>query len=151
VTLKVKVTKSLTFKTLIPDIEKNFTGGGVRDVVVDEIRDHISEGKSPVAGKKFKHYSSGYAKIKGRKRPVDMTVSGDMLKSLSSKKTKTSFFVFFKSKIAEYHDSLGAGRSKIIRRLLPTKRGERFTKVIQNRIIKALNDAVKKAVSKSNR
>jgi len=151
-TLKAKMTKSLTLKTLIPDIKKSFLSQGNRKIIRDEIKEKIQSGVSPVAGfNRFKKYSKGYAKFKGKFQPVDMKVNGDMLDSMQVRTTKSSFLIAFRSIIADYHNRLGAGRGKVIRRLLPTKNGERFKKDIQNRILRMLEGASRKSIKKQNR
>jgi len=70
-----------------------------------------------------------------------------MLDSLVVKQTrgKPGFLIFFKDKLATIHDSLGAGVSKIVRRLLPdTKKGETFKASIIKVIIKVVQVAAKK-------
>jgi len=100
-----------------------------RDAVIAEITGEILSGRSPVAGKRWDPYSTDYAnRFKdGSKKPVNMYLTGKMLKSLKIKKQKTAIAILFDSKIAVYHDRLGAGVSKVIRRLLPDpSKGERF-------------------------
>lgn len=149
--LKFKVTKSLTLKTLLPDIQKDFSKSKNRKAMVEGIKDHIEQGKSPVKGKRFKSYSDSYSRIKGRRRPVDMKDTGKMLNSLTSRKTLSSYKIVFKSKIADYHNRLGASIARVIRRLLPTERGERFAKNLEDKLTRTARIAAAKAVSKQNR
>jgi len=144
--------KSLTLGTLLPSINKAFGSANNKSMLRGAIIEHIQTGKSPVAGKRFKQYSESYANKKGvSRKPVDMTVTGKMLSSLVvSMGNPRSMRVYFRSKIASYHDSLGAGRSKIIRRLIPSKKGERFAKGLENLISSMINKAVDKAVKKQN-
>ena len=149
--MPVKVTKSLTLKTLIPDMRKSLFNSKVNSAIKEEIIDHIESGRSPVKGERFKRYSDSYSKLKGRRRPVDMLVTGTMLRSLQVKSTKSSFVIAFTNKIARIHNDVGAGLSRVVRRLLPTRRGERFAVGIANKIRKAAEAAVGKAVKKQNR
>ena len=153
-TIKTKTTKSLTLKTLIPDIERAFTSDILtREVRLEVIRT-IQSGKSPVEGaRKFKDYSELYSKRKkgGRLSPVDMTDTGKMMRSLLVEKTSKSYRLVFDSDVADYHNRLGAGRGRDIRRLLPTKRGERFINQITKRILKNANKAANIATKKQNR
>jgi len=121
-----------------------------KSIIEAEITETILRGQSPVEGKKFKQYSKKYAdRFKGGdRRPVTMNQTGKMLASLEVKQIrgKPGILIQFKSKIAEYHDRLGAGRSKVIRRLLPRTR-ERFKANIR----KVILDFLKRNVRKSTR
>lgn len=121
-----------------------------------EIVATILRGQSPIAGEgRFVGYSPSYlTKIKfansrkmssditilrmrmnGKKqRPINLKLTGDMLGSIYTRTVANGLEVGFKSKIAEYHNDLGAGRSKVIRRMLPNKPGEEFSKVIMKNI-----------------
>ena len=145
--MKLKFRKSLTLNTLIPDAKANFLSSTTRREIKNAVLEEILSGKSPVKGKKFKRYSPSYAKLKGKKSPVDMFVTGRMLESLQVRASKSSFFLAFTNKIAEYHNSTG----RVIRRLLPTFRGERFSSKIEKLIQKALELALSKSVKKQNR
>lgn len=106
----------------------------------DLVRETILSGNSPVKGqKRFQKYSKAYSDaIKegrygeyGKKlRPVNIKLSGETMKSLSSRKVKTGFSILFKSFLARIHNEEGAGKSKTLRRLLPTGAGEEFKQII---------------------
>ena len=145
--MKLKFRKSLTLNTLIPDVRANFLSANTRKDIKNAVLNEIGSGKSPVEGQKFKKYSPSYAKLKGRKSPVDMFVTGKMLESFQVRKSKSSFFLAFTNKVADYHNRLG----RVIRRLLPTFPSERFNARIQKTITKALELAVSKSVKKQNR
>jgi hypothetical protein len=66
--------------------------------------------------------------------PVSMTASGDMLNSMYLEKTSTKVKLGFTDKKAIYHNDMGAGKSRVIRRLLPTKSGEKFITNIDSRL-----------------
>jgi len=113
-----------------------------RDELIKAIKSEISRGKSPVVNERWKPYSEDYAnRYKGgSKTPVNMKQTGDMLDSLEMRKIRNKIDIFFGSFIAVFHDQLGAGKNKVIRRLLPDpSKGERFntrlTRII-NKIIK---------------
>ena len=114
----------------------------------NEIIATILSGKSPVKGKRFKDYNEQYAKREkdGRKKPVDLNQTGKMLDSLEVKQVrgKPGLLIRFKDKLAVIHDELGAGKSKVIRRLLPRK-GESFKANIQRVIDKLLKNVVKRS------
>lgn len=109
------------------------------EVLKEEVVKEISEGRSPVkrAGGRFRAYSASYKKAidKGRynqfnkrKRPVNLRLSGKLLESIYTEPiSKTKFRLGFRDSLAKIHNSLGAGKSKVVRRMLPTKQGETFT------------------------
>jgi len=78
--------------------------------------------------------------------PVNLRHSGKLHKSLKVF-TKGGFLsnfrmvTQFKNKLADIHNRLGAGKSKVIRRLLPTRRGERFNNRIEGVIFTELKKA----------
>ena len=115
------------------------------------VEDNILKGKSPVKGKgRYKKYSDGYKKfIKQfgkRARPVNLKLSGQMLSTFFVKVTRRGIDVGFKDKLADIHNRQGAGKSKVIRRMLPTRSGEVFNRSISDSIRKALEKALKRIV-----
>ena len=54
----------------------------------------------------------------------------------------------FKNKLADIHNRRGAGKSKVIRRMLPTKTGETFNRRITSSIITELKNAVNLVVQR---
>ena len=131
--------------------------------IKDEIVNTIQKGISPVNQKKtskpntsgrsrFGEYSDSYKRSFGssrapnkKKRPVNLTLTGKMLNSIKVRKTREYVKVWFADEKAKYHNDEGAGRSKIIRRLLP-KDGEQFSRNIQNKIVEALGEAIAKVL-----
>jgi hypothetical protein len=82
--------------------------------------------------------------LKGKKlSPVNMTVTGAMLKSLTAKISGKFIQLKFSDKLAYIHDTLGAGKSKVKRRLLPHS-GEKFTKRINDKLKQSLKDSIAK-------
>lgn len=125
------------------DIKKKFSKDLKREIA-DEIIMDILQGKSPVRNHTFKPYAD--VKYKGRKRPVDMNVSGKMLKSLKVKQDRLGrLLIEFKSKIAGYHQE--GTRKMPQRKLLPSK-GELFNIRLTKFIKQVLNKAVKKVTRK---
>ena len=147
--MAIRVRKNLrSLETLIGRVNKSF-GKNIRRELTDVIKEEILSGKSPVKGKRFKDYSDSYSKLKGRKKPVDMFVTGTMLESLKARlRGRSSVLFFFSSEIAVYHDKLGAGINKVIRRLLPTRQGEEFKTKINNKILKITDTVVNKETKK---
>lgn len=127
----------------------------------DEVLKSIRAGRSPVAkggdnppnsgGKlRYKEYSDGYLKAikKGRvpnkkKSPRNLTVTGKMLNSIKARPKRNSFKLWFTDPKAKYHNKLGAGKSKVIRRMLPNGDKEDFNAGIKKRIANALLNAIK--------
>ena len=144
-----KIKFKSTLASFIPNINKKFTKE-MKRIMADEIAATIISGTSPVTGKRFKGYSTAYARIKGRKQPVDMLVSGDMLNSLTVVSAgPNTVDIFFKDVLALFHTN-GDGNLPV-RKLLPIKSGEDFSKAIQKRINKAINKIVSQEVKRQNK
>lgn len=143
--MPAKITKKIRFKRLIPDARTKFSKD-LKKSIVKVIRTKIESGVSPVKGQnRYPKYSEGYAKKKGRRRPVDMTLTGKMLDSLkavlkSGRKTVVVAFTGRRNKkLAEYH-TLGDGQP--MRKLLPVGR-ETFKRDILNKIVRFADEAIK--------
>lgn len=158
-TFKVSGNKRLK-RTLLrfpKEVSSNFSRA-LKDVIGDMIISELNAGKSPVRGKKFKKYSDSYVSqmgkgdLRGKKdRPVNLKVTGELHKSLVIRQIKKtgSLFIKFTSDLADIHNRRGAGRSKEVRRMLPTNNGERFNIKITRLIKSVLERAVKKSVKKT--
>jgi len=121
----------------------------------------ILRGVSPVKGKgKFKRYSKSYINqirtaalgIPKNTSPVNLKLSGQLLKSFFIKgkikrKKGAELEIGFKDELADIHNRRGAGKSKVVRRMLPTKAGEQFTRRINTTIQKIFQRAIKKVVA----
>ena len=87
--------------------------------------------------------------------PRNMKLTGIMLKSFFVKAKGLSLLqgfhleLGFKDPVALFHDVKGAGKSKVIRRLLPHT-GEKFNKKITDQILFQLRKSVRKTVLKIN-
>lgn len=155
--MPIKVTTKLFLKDMPERISKRFTNelkGEIKELITDSIQQGLSPvGKGGGSGKgkgRYKQYSVNYAKWKGVPREaVDMTLTGQMLKSLRVKQNKIGQVIIFfsRSKPALYHDRLGAGRGKVLRRLLPSRKGETFTQSINKTIFNILLKAVRRETS----
>ena len=152
--MPAKVTKSLTLDTLIKDIRKEAKKEKrLRDRVVALIKRYIMTGRSPVMGQgKFQKYSKKYAKEKGFSKP-NMKVTGDMLNSFDHVDSSKpgNFKIVIRDEKADFHNRLGAGRSKVIRRLLPTVKNERFDPKVRERIVNVFFGAARRAIKKQRR
>ena len=70
---------SKKIKDLLPDARSNFAKE-MKAEIVDIIVEKITSGISPVKGQnRYPKYSDSYSKEKGRKAPVDLVESGQML------------------------------------------------------------------------
>jgi hypothetical protein len=122
----------------------------------------IKRGISPVqGGGRFKRYSDSYRdaiskasgeakKKEGQLSPVNMTLTGEMNNSLEAKKSSKSGAVTiqFDDPKAYFHNNSGAGNSRAIRRLLPDRKGERFSRNIQEKILETFKELARKAAGK---
>lgn len=137
----------------------------VSKIIKPLIKDAISKGISPVNQKKglgkkntggksrFQKYSQSYIDTFGtasapnkKERPVNLNLTGALIKSLSVQKKKDYVEVEFKDEKAVWHNDEGAGKSEVIRRLLPTGENEEFSRNIQNKIVEALSEAIKSVI-----
>jgi hypothetical protein len=87
-----------------------------------------------------------------KRSPVNLYASGDMMDSLRIKKDSVNKVILlgFTDKKAKYHDQLGASKKKVIRRLLPTRQGEKFKSNINTALKKYCKDSLYE-VLKDNR
>lgn len=118
----------------------------------------IVKGQSPVQGQgRYKDYSSSYKKqITGKKykslgkklRPVNLTLTGEMLRSIKSRPIINGIAVWFSDRKAKYHDKLGAGKSKVIRKMLPNEEGQKFSNVINKKLREILSTELSKELKK---
>ena len=137
------------------DRTREHFGEEVKNKFAGELINSISKGVNPVNDRtvKYQQYSEGYKKqikkkkIDGKSKisPVTLHQTGALHKSLVMIDTEKGVRVYFTDEKAIFHNELGAGRSKVIRRLLPTGEGERFNSSLFNRIIKYLKDSLSKA------
>lgn len=126
--------------------------------ITEAIRKSITTGRSPVEGKgRFVDYSDSYkTQIGGRfknaagevirkrssnkmstlgkkARPVNLTLSGVMMKSLYYRVVGSKLQIAFGSALAAYHTIFGAGKRRVIRSLLPAFTGERLSRTVFDR------------------
>ena len=89
--------------------------------------------------------------------PVNLRLTGGLHKSLFSKtvggfnRESYKLIIGFKNKLADIHNNRGAGKSKVVRRLLPTKNGESFNRRISSTIFDQVKLAVEKVVNQFTR
>lgn len=85
--------------------------------------------------------------------PVNLRLSGKMINSFrvfSNNAFNQSYKLIFEFRnfLADIHNRLGAGKSRVVRRMLPTNRGERFNRRISSTIVVELNKAVDTTLKK---
>ena len=125
----------------------------LRKVLKEEIVGSIERGVSPVKGfGRFPTYSSSYKdaidsgryrQFSKRKRPVNLKLTGQLLKSFFVRISKRGIQLGFDNKLADIHNNRGAGKSKTVRRMLPTQEGEDFNRSITIRIREVLSRVAK--------
>jgi len=130
------------------------------ELLKDELKANYSIGESPVEGggnqtgakQKFAKYSDSYKKqIKSgrfsefskRITPVNLKLSGKMLNSLKDRSTAKGIVLWFTSPIAKYHNDLGAGKSKVIRKMVPDD-GQKLRTSIRLKLQKLFTDKIDK-------
>lgn len=145
---------------LFPKILQGFKAK-IPKVLTDEIVASIQKGISPVEGQgRFQKYSDSYSRsiqaglfnAFGKKtRPVNLTLSGQLLGSIFTKDADTGTTVGFSDEKAGFHNDQGAGKAKTVRRMLPTKSGETFSRPIMQRVMKTLqNEIIQAEIDRTN-
>lgn len=118
-----------------------------RELAKELIDKSIGKGISPVrrggdstGGRaRYKAYSESYEDkirryISGKRvRPVNLKVSGKMRRSIKSRETREGFYVWYQDKKADYHNKEGAGKSRIVRQMLPYA-NQRFSRTITSKL-----------------
>ena len=159
--MPVKITKrlkALAFTEKAKPLFFRFVNGYIKD----QIRSFIEKGISPVnmkdakikntGGKnRYEKYSDSYIKGMGKGKylkqkkqsPRNLKVDGKLLNSLKTRLTTKKLAIWFSDGKAKYHNDLGAGKSKVIRRILP-RDGESWARAIDKEIVKSLSKAIKK-------
>jgi len=137
------------------------------------ITDSILKGISPVEGDgKYQKYSESYKKaikpvklLKSGKRskksgygrytkydkqisPVNLKLSGEMLDTFFVEPSPDGLFVGFKHKLANIHSLQGAGKSKVIRHMLPVVKGSKFKRTIVSDIIDLVQKEINRILGK---
>ena len=103
-------------------------GGKVKKIIVD--------------GKKLTPKTL-QAELGKKVSPVNLKLTGEMLKSMFVRPIQRGLLIGFDNKLADIHNRLGAGKKKVIRRLLPTNDGESFNRSITNKLNEVLDKLAK--------
>ncbi len=125
-----------------------------RDIIAD-----IEKGISPVQargffgrGGRYKKYSKSYreqikegrfSEFNKRPSPPNLKLSGELLRSLQVVPDKNRIMISFNNFLADIHNRLGAGKSKVVRRMLPTGPNETFNKRISLNALRVLKKVAK--------
>jgi hypothetical protein len=143
-------------RDILPELIKQ-SGDEVGKVIVDDVKANLKRGTSPVEGEgRFVEYSDSYKEqMKGKgkvasygkkQRPVNLYLSGAMVKSLHYIVEKTKIIIRFEDPKAYIHTVLGAGKSKVIRKALP-QGNENLSRTVLNKVKKILSEGIKTAVA----
>jgi hypothetical protein len=115
------------------------------------ILNEIENGRSPVQGfGRFAKYSDSYLKQINRglfdkkPRPVNLTLSGQLLNTLKITPKESDIEITFTDELFDVHNKQGAGKSKTVRRMLPTNKGEKFSRSITLRFAEIASLVAKK-------
>lgn len=152
-----RLLKSNANRGLVQDVRKQFDRQKSPAKIKRAIVQDVIKGISPVKkGGKWKKYSKGYKKEINKNKskrmqaasptkrlsPVNLRLTGKLHKSLTVFTKRKALIFQFKHFLADIHNRLGAGKSKVIRRLLPTNKGEQFNRKINTTIFDELKKAV---------
>lgn len=166
-----RLLKSTEKTGLINDVRKEFEKRGPVKVKQAIVQDMIKGISPVQGGGRWKRYSDSYketirgkatyrkfggkvVKFPGRDKafmdrskptkqvsPVNLRHSGELHRSLNVFTKSKTLYVQFKHFLADIHNRRGAGKSKVVRRMLPTKRGETFNRTITKVLIGQLKNA----------
>ena len=116
----------------------------------------MEKGISPVKGKEWDDYSDSYntkidrdpsLKALGKKKkPVNLKVTGELHDSIDAENVKGKLVIETTDKLAIIHDSEGAGKKKVIRRIVP-RGNEQWHDSILRPLKKDLKTLVKKILT----
>lgn len=147
---KVRVNLKL-FRKQLDELERTI-GEVIEQDLKKEVIDSIERGVSPVKGQgRFDQYSESYKGIIRRdlsgfgkkNRPVNLKVSGVLLDSVFTEVKNNKVTIGFKDELFDIHNRQGAGKSKVVRRMLPTQTGEEFTRSITLRLRELIERKIK--------
>ena len=142
----IKLKKKM--KKVLPDARSNFAKV-MKSTIIDIIIEKITSGISPVKGQnRYKQYSTGYSKTKGRKSPVDLVGEGKMLENMKARQTSSNDIIIEfpsskENKKASYHNN--GTDTMPQRKILPSGK-EVFKQDIMNKILSTLDKAIRKAL-----
>lgn len=154
-----KITIKKGFMNIPKKVKEKFRAAQL-SYLVGLIKELYQKGISPVrGGGRFKRYSDSYreqikrgtgeAGLKNNQvSPVNLTLTGEMGDSLKVRDSGGRTFVEFDDPKAYFHNTSGVGKSRVIRRLLPDRQGEKFSREIEQRILDSVRAIVKSVTRK---
>ena len=144
-------TNTIQLRKELAEIQRKFpnvirqTLANVSALQIRNIRDRTQRKGVSVNGSPFKKYSLGYKRAKVKESGVvDLTDTGQMFSSLTSKITPSKGSLFFRNmfsnKKAFFHDIAGAGKGKVVRPFFSINRQEekQIVKVFEDKIARIL-------------
>lgn len=153
--MPVKIVRRLQALSLLETTREDFKKE-IKDKFGNELLDLIEKGVNPVkeSGNKYPKYSESYkaaikaGRVPGKSKisPVDLKQTGALHNSLTIDISGHNPRVTFNDPKALYHNDIGVGKSKVVRRILPNHGGEEFTYRLFQKIIEALKSAIKKNI-----
>ena len=144
-------TNTIELSKSLERIQKQFSSvikqtlANVSALQIRNIRDRTQRKGISVNGSPFKSYSEGYKRAKVKESGVvDLTDTGQMFSSLTSKIRPSKGTLFFRNMFANkkafFHDKAGAGKGKVIRPFFGINRQE------EKQIVKVFVDKISKIV-----
>ena len=144
-------TNTIELSKSLERIQKQFSSvikqtlANVSALQIRNIRDRTQRKGISVNGSPFKTYSEGYKRAKVKESGVvDLTDTGQMFSSLTSKIRPSKGTLFFRNMFANkkafFHDKAGAGKGKVIRPFFGINRQE------EKQIVKVFVDKISKIV-----
>lgn len=153
--MPVKIVKRLKALSLLETTREDFKKE-IKDSFGKELLDLVEKGVNPVkkAGNAYAKYSDSYKEaIKAGRVPgkvpgarPNLRQTGELHNSLKIDISGPNPKVIFDDPKALYHNDIGVGKNKTVRRLLPNHGGEEFTLRLFQKIIEALKSAIKKNI-----
>ena len=148
--VKVK-SNTIQLQKSLSELQKKFPRvikealANVSALQIRNIRDRTQRKGIDVFGKPFREYSPGYKRAAVKESGVvDLTDTGQMFSSLTSKISRSKGSLFFRNMFANkkafFHDIAGAGKGKVVRPFFSINRQEekQIVKVFEEKIAKIL-------------
>jgi len=144
-------TNTIELSKSLEQIQKRFPKAikqalaNVSALQIRNIRDRTQRKGVSLNGSPFKPYSVGYKRAKVKQSGVvDLTDTGQMFSSLTSKITRSKGTLFFRNMFANkkafFHDKAGAGRGKVVRPFFGINRQE------EKQIVNVFRDKISKVI-----
>ncbi len=144
-------------KLAVEDIKQEFVKTSSEKVLDIIVNTHIKKGISPVEGVgRYEKYSKSYreaikagrySEYSKKTSPVNLTLSGKMLDSFKVVPTAKGIGITVSDKKFDYHNFLGAGKSHVVRPMLPVS-SEALTPLATKKILDLLVKVIDKIIAK---